>query len=174
MLKVITFNAAILDVRIFNRSFFRPVDFIPQRLHQLAIVLEQSGADIIFLQEMFHRDKQDFLCQALQKSYPYVLGHAPPGWKFRLGNELLIFSRFSLTGGRLIRFKHAPAEELRHTSKGFYHLQVELPVVGKLNLVNFHMSAGGKHGHPESGIMESIRLRQIEQLLEYTRGLRAI
>ena len=171
MLKVITFNAAILDVRIFGHSFFRPVDYIEQRLNQLAIALDHSNADIIFLQEMFHRDNQDALCQKLKNSYPYVLGHAPSGWKLRLGNELLIFSRFPLTEGKLVRFSHAPAEELRHTSKGFYHLKIDLPVVGELNLINFHMSAGGKHEHPESAIMESIREKQIKQMIDYGRNL---
>jgi endonuclease/exonuclease/phosphatase family metal-dependent hydrolase len=171
MLKVITFNAAILDVRIFGHSFFRPVDYIDQRLEQLAFALEHSNADIIFLQEMFHRDKQDALSQRLKKCYPYVLGHAPSGWKIRLGNELLIFSRFPLTEGKLVRFSNAPAEELRHTSKGFYHAQVEMPLIGKLNLINFHMSAGGKYEHPESNIMEAIRQKQIDQLLDYSRSL---
>ncbi|MBT7950995.1 MAG: hypothetical protein HN764_05170 [Gammaproteobacteria bacterium] len=171
MLKVITFNAAILDVRIFGHSFFRPVDYIDKRLEQLAFVLKHSNADIIFLQEMFHRDNQDTLCQCLKTHYPYVLGHAPSGWKFRLGNELLLFSRFPLTDGKLVRFSHAPAEELRHTSKGFYHAQVELPVIGKINLINFHMSAGGKHLHPQSSTMEAIRQKQIEQLLDYSQSL---
>ncbi len=171
MLKVITFNAAILDVRIFGHSFFRPVDYIDQRLEQLAFALEHSNADIIFLQEMFHRDKQNSLSQRLKNHYPYVLGHAPSGWKIRLGNELLIFSRFPLTSGKLVRFSHAPAEELRHTSKGFYHAQVELPMIGKINLINFHMSAGGKHLHPQSSTMEAIRQKQIEQLLDYSQSL---
>jgi endonuclease/exonuclease/phosphatase family metal-dependent hydrolase len=120
---------------------------------------------------MFHRDNQDTLCQCLKTHYPYVLGHAPSGWKFRLGNELLLFSRFPLTDGKLVRFSHAPAEELRHTSKGFYHAQVELPVIGKINLINFHMSAGGKHLHPQSSTMEAIRQKQIEQLLDYSQSL---
>jgi endonuclease/exonuclease/phosphatase family metal-dependent hydrolase len=171
MLKVITFNAAILDVCVFGYSFYRPLEFIQQRLQHLAIALEQSDADIIFLQELFHRNYQDTLSHALKRSYPYVLGHAPRGWKLRLGNELLIFSRFPLTDGKLVRFSHAPAEELRHTSKGFYHAQVILPAIGPLNLINFHMSAGGKHLHPQSSTMEAIRQKQIEQFLDYSQKL---
>jgi endonuclease/exonuclease/phosphatase family metal-dependent hydrolase len=68
-----------------------------------------------------------------------------------------------------VRFNHAPAEELRHTSKGFYHLQAELPGLGLIDMVNFHMSAGGKNQHPQSHAMESIREKQICQLLEYTK-----
>jgi len=171
MLKVITFNAAILDVCVFGYNFYRPVEFIEQRLQHLAIALEQSNADIIFLQELFHRNYQDILSHALKRSYPYILGHAPRGWKLRLGNELLILSRYPLTAGQLTRFKQAPAEELRHTSKGFYHAQIEVPELGKLNLVNFHMSAGGKYKHPQSRSMEKIRHQQIKQLLALTQNL---
>ncbi|MFT5133754.1 MAG: endonuclease/exonuclease/phosphatase family metal-dependent hydrolase [Gammaproteobacteria bacterium] len=171
MFKVITFNAAILDVCIFGHSFYRPVDHIEARLQCLAASLLQTDADIIFLQELFHRDKQDSLCGMLKKSYPFVKGLAPSGWKFRLGNELLTLSRFPLLKGNLHRFAHAPAEELRHTSKGFYHLQAELPGLGTINLINFHMSAGGKHQHPESSAMETLREKQIRQLLDYVEKL---
>ncbi len=171
MLKVVTFNAAILDICIFGHSFYRPVDHIEQRLHQLSISLEKTGADIIFLQELFHRDNQEQLCNQLRKSYPYIKGLAPSGWKFRLGNELLIFSRYPLFNGSLTRFMHGPAEELRHTSKGFYHAIVDLPELGNVNLINMHMSAGGKHGHPESPDMDMMREKQIEQILDYSREL---
>ena len=171
MLKVITFNAAILDVRIFGHSLHRPVDYIDARLDALASALQHSAADLIFLQELFHRDKQDRLCQMLEKQYPHVTGLAPSGWKLRLGSELLTLSRFPLLNGKLIRFNNAPAEELRHTSKGFYHMATELPGLGKVNLINFHMSAGGKKEHPESKQMEAIRTRQIQQVVEYTSGL---
>jgi len=171
MLKVITFNAAILDVRILGHSFHRPVNYIDARLDALASALQHSAADLVFLQELFHRDKQDHLCQMLKKQYPYVNGLAPAGWKLRLGNELLTLSRFPLPSGRLVRFNNAPAEELRHTSKGFYHMITELPDLGKVNLINFHMSAGGKKEHPESKQMEAIRARQIQQVIEYASGL---
>jgi len=174
MLKVITFNAAILDVCFFGHSFHRPVGHIELRLRRLARALEESDADIVFLQEMFHRYRQESMCRMLPKCYPFVRGFASAGWKLRLGNELLVLSRFPISDGKLIRFKDAPAEELRHTSKGFYHVQSELPKVGNVNFINFHMSAGGKHKHPQSRVMEAIRQKQIEQLLDYTRGLNKI
>ena len=171
MLKVLTFNAAILDVRIFGHSFYRPLDHIDTRLQELATQLKETSADLVFLQEVFHHDKQNLLLQFLDTHYPYHSELARAGWKLRLGNELLILSRYPLGKGKLVRFKNAPAEELRHTSKGFYHIEANVPGLGKLNLVNFHMSAGGKHQHPQSAAMESMRLRQVQQLLEYCRPL---
>ena len=171
MLKVLTFNAAILDVRIFGHSFYRPLDHIEARLRELAVQLKQSSADLVFLQEVFHYDKQRLLLHFLDAHYPHKSQLARRGWKLRLDNELLILSRYPLANGKLVRFKSAPAEELRHTSKGFYHVETEIPGLGKLNLVNFHMSAGGKHHHPQSASMESIRARQIQQLLDYCRSM---
>lgn len=170
MLKVITFNAAILDVRIFGRSFHCAVEHIDDRLEALARALERTGADLVFLQEVFHRDKQDRLCSLVQEHYPYIHGHAPAGWKLRLGNELLTLSRLPLQDYGLTRFRCAPREELRHTSKGFYHMQFTLPGAGEIHLVNFHMSAGGKNQHPESVKMERIREQQIAQLVDYCKN----
>lgn len=170
MLKVITFNAAILDVRFFGRSLHRPVAYVDARLDALALALRQTDADLVFLQELFHPDKQARLCGQLAECYPHVSGLAARGWQRRLGNELLIFSRYPLGEGRLLRFRHAPAEELRHTSKGFYHVCSDLPGLGPVNLVNFHMSAGGKHDHPQSATMESIREKQVQQMTEYLSG----
>ena len=174
MFKVLTFNAAILDIKFLGYSFYRPLDHIEARLNALITELEASAADIVFLQEIFHRDKQENLCRGLQKYYPYSMGLSSPGWKFRLGNELLTLSRYPLLNGRLLRFKIAPAEELRHTSKGFYHMQTKLPGLGLVNLINFHMSAGGKYAHPEAPEMDTIREKQISQLIDYTNGLEKI
>ncbi len=171
MLKVLTFNAAMLDVRIFGHSFYRPLDHIDARLTVLAEQLQRFSADIVFLQEVFHHDKQQVLLEQLDHYYPYVCGLARAGLKIRLDNELLILSRFPLGQGVLQRFKKAPAEELRHTSKGFYHIPADIPGLGTVNLLNFHMSAGGKHGHPQSPLMEAIRSEQIQQLVDYCRTL---
>lgn len=173
-LKVITFNAAILDVRLFGLSFHRPVDHIELRLEAIAKALQECGADIVFIQELFHRNRQDQLCDLLSEDYPCVYGHAAPGLNFRLGNELLTLSRQPLQDLGLVRFQQAPAEELRHTSKGFYHTRLSIPGIGPVDLVNFHMSAGGKNQHPESSIMEEIRQSQVQQLVEYCRGFELV
>jgi endonuclease/exonuclease/phosphatase family metal-dependent hydrolase len=52
--------------------------------------------------------------------------------------------------------------------KGFQKVTVNLPKVGKINLFNFHMSAGGYRSHSESRASEMIRCAQIQQLLNTT------
>lgn len=166
--KILTFNAAIQDIRFFGRSFYCPVGHIKERITALAEKLLETGADVICLQEMFHRPLQDRLYNRIKHHYPYVCGFAAKGFKLRLGNELLIFSRFPLAGGNLIHFDTAVPEEIRYTSKGFFHTTVILEGHGNnIELINFHMTAGGVREHPESEKMNDIRARQIDQILNY-------
>ncbi len=165
MISILTFNAAIEDVRIFGKSMYCPADYIQARLEALTKYLEILNADIICLQELFHTKLQHQLYASLEATYPYAAGFARPGLKLRLGSELIILSKFPLRDGKLIRFTHAAMEERIFTSKGIYQIIVELPDLGALLLVNFHMTAGGLRKHPESQHMETIRSTQIQQLL---------
>lgn len=165
-LKILSFNAAILDIRIIGYSVYRPVDFIEQRLSELIRVLRKLDADVVFLQELFHRKYQSALCRALADIYPYTTGQTYLGPGLRLGNELITLSKLPLFKGALMRFTQAPTEELRHTSKGFYFNELDLGKQGTFQLINYHVSAGGKHSHPESTKMETIRAAQIQQILD--------
>ena len=99
MFSLITFNAAMLDVRILKKSVYCPVKLVSLRLPHLANGLLELGADIICLQEIFHPDLQHILYNKLKKEYPYVTGFTRRGFKLRLGNELLTFSRFPVSTG---------------------------------------------------------------------------
>lgn len=171
MLKLLTFNAALQDIRILGRSFYRPVNQVKKRSSLLPSALIDLDSDIVFLQEVFHRDLQDKLYKPLARTYPYVTGFSNKGIKTRLGNELIILSRYPLHTTNLVRFDSATKEELYFTSKGFYHAIVQHPVFGEINIINYHMTAGGKNTHPEDKAMEIIRQQQIDQLLKYTSNL---
>lgn len=170
MFSLLTINAAIQDVRLFARSLYRPLRHTRERLHSLAHQIIKLEPDIICLQEMFHHDLQSNFHALLHHRYPYVVGLGSSGIKYRLDNELLTFSRFPLTRASLHRFRHAALEERLFTSKGFYRMEVHLPAVGTMQLINFHMTAGGLRHHPESPHMEHLRNLQIRQLLETLNG----
>ena len=168
MISILTFNAAIQDVRILRQSMYRPLNAIDSRLAELINQLKLIDADIVCLQEIYHPDLQHKLYSAVQSIYPHAIGFAMNRFKLRLGSELLIFSKFHLHDEEFFRFKCATLEERCFTSKGFQKVTVNLPKVGKINLFNFHMSAGGYRSHPESRAMETIRFTQIQQLLNIT------
>ena len=166
MLSILTFNAAIKDVRILGKSMYSPTGYIDKRLEALAEYLKKLNADIVCLQEVFHANFQHRLYSFLNSAYPFAAGFAREGIKTRLGNELLILSKYPLRNEVLIRFNHAALEERIFTSKGIYRVEIILPEIGELHFYNFHMSAGGLLKHPESRHMESIRSSQIKQLLD--------
>jgi len=170
-LHILSFNAALQNIRLLGRSLYCPVPHVGERLEALVHSLVSSEADIVFLQEVFHHALQQKLYSAVRRYYPHAAGLCGRGWRLRLGNELLILSRHPLRGGRLVRFRQAAREELRHTSKGFFHVAADLPGPGPVVLVNVHATAGGKHAHPESPAMNRIRTAQLKQLLIFTRQL---
>ena len=152
------------DIRILGCSMYRPVDFIQQRLIALAKQLEVLKPDVICLQELFHPDLQQQLYSSLQSIYPHVTGFAKTGFKLRLGNELITFSKFPLKNENLIRFSQATTEERLFTSKGIYQMTLESPI-GEIQLINMHMTAGGLRHHPEDHRLEKMRANQIQQML---------
>lgn len=166
-LSILTFNAALLDVRILNRSVYCPVDSVFSRASMIARALLALQPDIIFLQEVFHYKLQKLIHGLLVHEYPYVTGFTGPGFKPRLGNELLTLSRFPVTSVKQARFNCAPPEEKLFTSKGYHHSSAEIPRLGEIDLINFHTTAGGINAHPEHDRMEDLRHRQINQILSY-------
>jgi len=174
MFSFLTFNAALQDVKILGKSVYTPLKPVKERLSALPSALLKANPDVIFLQEMFHRELQDSIYKPLQKIYPYVTGLAKRGLKLRIGNELIIISKYPLSNSKLKRFKTASIEEKLFTSKGFYYANVTLPDIGNINLVNFHLTADGMRTHPESTHMNNIRNKQIKQMLEFIKPLNKV
>lgn len=169
---LLSLNAALQDVRLFGCSVWRPLDHVDERLQALAVALLERSADVVFLQECFHRPLQDRLIAALAGAYPQVAGLARRGLKLRLGSEVLVLSKHPLDDVRFIRFETVHPEDRLFTSTGFVIAQVRLPRVGHLGLVNLHASAGGlRAGDPESPRAEAIRSHQIAQILDAVHDL---
>jgi Metal-dependent hydrolase len=132
--------------------------------------ISKLGPDILCIQELFHYDMQHKFYSLLRDQYPHIAGIAEKGFKPRLGNELLILSKFPLAKGNLTRFRYAAPEERLFTSKGFYSVIADIPGAQPVQLINFHMTAGGVRRHPESPRMEQLRTLQIRQLLDSLNG----
>lgn len=166
MFSILTINAALQDIRFLYCSLYRPIGYIEERLTHLAEEIKRLGSDIVCVQELFHHRLQHRFYSLLQADYPHAAGFAKRGAKLRLGNELMIFSKLPLFAGELTRFRKATLEERVFTSKGMYKVFAEAPA-GRLQLINFHLTAGGMRQHPESRDMEVLRTLQMRQLLEY-------
>lgn len=76
MISILTFNAAIQDVRILGQSMYRPLNAIDSRLAELINQLKLIDADIVCLQEIYHSELQHKLYSAVQSVYPHAIGFA--------------------------------------------------------------------------------------------------
>ena len=68
MLAILTFNVAVQNIRYFNQPAYWPVKYVKERHAALVSELLQIDADIMLLQEVFHRDIQDGLYDRLKKT----------------------------------------------------------------------------------------------------------
>jgi len=166
LLSVLTINAALQDVRILSFSFYRPLDHIHERLHGLASAIKSLQPDIVCIQELFHHDLQQALYAHLADVYPHATGFGGRGIKWQLDNELITLSRYPFSGSQFIRFKRAATEEKIFIKRGMMRMDMDIPSVGPLQLINVHMTAGGLRQHPEDVHMETVRSSQIRQLLD--------
>ena len=163
MTSILTFNAGLIDIRMLGIPVYRPLPGVPGRLRRLPDALAALDADIVCLQEVYQRRQQDWLRRALGDRYPHAAGM--PAGGFRLGSDLMVLSKYPITAIRSLRFEVAMTEERLFTDRGFQLVDLELPVAGSVRLVNLHASAGGLFRHPEGAAAETIRTRQIDQVL---------
>lgn len=168
-MRLLTFNTALQDVRLLGLPVYRSCAFISERLRALPAALRELDADVVCLQECLQPAMQR-LVAALADVYPHVAGLARRGPRLRLTSDLLILSRHPLTAVRQVRFERAAVEERLFANLGLLQTSVRLPSGHHLRLFTFHTSAGGLRRHPESAVMELIRARQIEQILDAARG----
>ncbi|PHR30030.1 MAG: hypothetical protein COA38_10915 [Fluviicola sp.] len=133
-----------------------------KRVDSIAASLLQMNADVIVLQEVFHKKSRRRLISALSKSYPF---HSKIGkksiWGVPSGN--CIFSKDSILSEEFIYFKRSMnADKL--AKKGA--IAVEINHLGKsFKIHSTHLQAGGgtEGAH--------IRTSQLDQLAEMTRSM---
>jgi endonuclease/exonuclease/phosphatase family metal-dependent hydrolase len=165
LLRILTLNTALQNIRLLGRNIYEPVPWTRERLTALPGAIRSFDPDIICLQECFHPIMQRHLQLALAKDYPYAAGLSRSRPRLRLAADLLTFSRLPLTGYRLHFFSDVTLEERLFARLGFHCNKVRLPDGNELDIVNVHASAGGMNRHPEDPAMEHLRSRQIAQLL---------
>lgn len=165
MLRILTLNTALQNIRLLGRNVYEPVPWTHERLTALPRAVRAYNPDIICLQECFHPVMQRHLQRALANEFPYCCGLSRSRPRLRLAADLLILSRWPLTGNRWQRFRDVTLEERVFARLGFLSCTIQLPDGSALDIINVHASAGGMNGHPEDPVMEQLRSRQIAQLL---------
>jgi endonuclease/exonuclease/phosphatase family metal-dependent hydrolase len=165
LLRILTLNTALQNIRLLGRNIYEPVPWTYERLNALPEAVRACNPDIICLQECFHPIMQRHLQRALAEDYPYVTGISRGRPRLRLAADLLTLSRLPLSGGCWHRFRDVTLEERLFARLGFLSCTLRLPSGKTMDIINVHASAGGMNGHPEDPVMEQLRSRQIAQLL---------
>jgi endonuclease/exonuclease/phosphatase (EEP) superfamily protein YafD len=154
-LHLITFNAGLLRAA---GGLLQPAPYVTERLAALPHALIASGADLLFLQEVYGRRNRAAVADACRETFPHA---ASPPNRPHLGIDtgLMVLSREPIRA-EFHPFRAAVWEERLAGRKGFQYIRTSAGA-----FVNFHATAGGLWRHPESEAAERERARQIEQML---------
>ena len=172
MFSILTLNTFLLDVRLMGLfPLFRRAPHIKPRLAALGPALGENAPDVICLQEVFRRPHRHFLQQALKHDYPYVAGLESPGRP--LGTGLMVFSRHKIETSQIHEFSAAHFEERLVTRHGALCVSLEVPGLGRGEVITTHLTSGGLFRHPEAAGAEAVRKAQIGELLALAQKRRA-
>lgn len=170
-ISIITYNAGLLSVKVPFREDWVFTPYVNERLKALPQQIENSGADIIAIQEIYELSHQEFLFTALDHIYPY---HTSSNKKRILGlnaDGLIILSKFPIQKSSFHIFNKSFWLERIFVLKGFLVAKIALSADESLCIINTHLTAGGLK-HPEAKKSNSVRAKQILQLQEYAQQMK--
>lgn len=173
-LRILSFNTWLLEYA--GKDLAVDID---ERLALIPSKLAETGADIIFLQEVWTSRFRNILIQEMKKHY-YDAFFVDVSNFFSLGNGLLIFSKYPIVSeGRSKNFSVRTRFDERFVKKGAIKTMVEHPEFGRLELYNFHLGAMSfdfKKGMYKTKHFEKHQLQLIElvEFIEKTRSEDAI
>ncbi len=138
--------------------FLRPSilkDAQKKRTDSIASYLNESGADVLILQEVFHRTARKKLIRSLSKEYSYFTKIGPISF-WGVSSGVMIASKDSIIATKHLSFKKGTGADKMAKKGGVAATIVHNS--NKIHIVGTHLQAGrGKD-------KESIRRRQVKKL----------
>jgi endonuclease/exonuclease/phosphatase family metal-dependent hydrolase len=155
---------------MFNRGIIDPIIYPDIRASHMVEALQETGADIIALQEVLTLEHLRLLQKGLASDYPFhaTTHHPPDIYHFKCHTGLSIFSKFPLEEYAFHRYRTVPIDEAIWMDKGFQTVTVKTPI-GDIALGNVHFTSGGMHRNPEAQSMINVRNRQVEDVVRVLR-----
>lgn len=163
----LTLNAGLLSIRALGGLInIQPASWVEERLRALSSHLVAERPDILLLQEVYRTDHKDSLHAQLAPLLPYAAYGRDRG-RFRLLHDsLMIMSRFPISDSGFVRFEAGRWDEKLLDTKGFYFAYLPASSVGPLLVCNVHTTAG-VFTHPEDPRVDTVRHRQLQQMLDF-------
>lgn len=153
-----------LEIASWN-VFLRPSilnDGQMERVDSISAYMDKSNADILVLQEVFHRKARNKMVKDLSKNYPHHTSVGPTTiWGVNSG--VMIFSKRKIDSEKRISFREGKGSD-RIARKGAVAATLHIRQ-HKIHIIGTHMQAGGGKKR------EDIRKRQLKRIKKLTQQL---
>ena len=164
MLRILTFNTGLTEIRLFGAALYEDVPHVVPRAAHLAAALRTVGADLVLLQELVPQRVKLRLTAELRDLYPHRAGIAEDSRFY--GTGLLILSRPPMEDAACTAFAQQTLEEGLFGPRGMVACTVRAPGFGRLRVINLHATAGGAYRqHRRKGALDR-RSAQLAEAIE--------
>ena len=163
MLRVLTFNTGLTEIRLFGAALYRDVPHVPARAAHLAAALRRVDADIVLLQELVPQRVKKGLAAALRDLYPHHAGIAEDSRFY--GTGLLTLSRHPIESVSCTPFAQQTLEEGLFGPRGMLRCTVLTPDLGGVRVINLHATAGGAYRRHRRKSAPDLRRVQIAEAI---------
>ena len=164
MLRVLTFNTGLSEIRLFGFALYEDVPHVPARAARLAPALRSLGADIVLLQELVPQRVKRALAAELRDLYPHRAGIVEDSRFY--GTGLLILSRHPIEDASCTPFAQQTLEEGLFGPRGVLSCTVRAPDLGRVRVVNLHVTAGGAYRQRRRQGAQDLRSAQLAQAID--------
>ena len=165
MLRVLTFNTGLTEIRLFGAPLYADVPHVAARAAHLAAALRGVDADIILLQELVPQRVKVRLAGELRDLYPLSAGIVEDSRFY--GTGLLTLSRHPMTDASCTSFAQQTLEEGLFGPRGMLACTVRAPGLGPVRVFNLHATAGGAYRRERRRGAPDRRSAQIVQAIEF-------
>ena len=143
MLRVLTFNTGLTEIRLFGAALYEDVPHVIARAAHLAPALRGVDADIVLLQELVPQRVKLRLAEELRDLYPHCAGIKEDSRFY--GTGLLTLSRHPIEEASCTPFAEQTLEEGLFGPRGMLGCTVQAPSLGPCRVINLHATAGGAY-----------------------------
>lgn len=154
MLSVLTLNAGLTQVRLFNWIIWEAVQDCESRIHRIMQGITKLDPDIVCLQEVYQPAHRKLLRTLTQ--YPYMVCYPSHG--------NVIMSKYPVHHSQRNVFTASFWFERLYTFMGFVHTIIKLPE-GNCCVSNIHTTCGASWYKWDSVIVKQVQKLQLSQLL---------
>ncbi len=136
-----------------------------ERVDSISAYMEKTNADILVLQEVFHRRARKKIVKNLSKSYPHHTS-AGPTTIWGVNSGVMIFSKRKIDQEKRISFREGKGSD-RMARKGAVAATLHIRQ-HKVHIIGTHMQAGGGKKREEIRKRQLKRIKKLSQALDST------